>query len=258
MPEESKYLKYLPSVYREDGDGVQEGFMGRFLQAFEEMLEGAGSGSDPAGVHTLVEDIANYFDPDFAPAQFIDWLAGWVALELQQTADWMEDDYGETTAVVDQVQPFAAARDTRNRNLIKNAASLYQKRGTRNGMQELLAIYAKLAPGTPPEDIEKFVRIIEATNLFQIGVTTIIGTQTSIGERPHYFQVEIVIPAPDPVALTNYKRSVANVIDAEKPAHTYYDLIVTVPTMQVGETATVGVDTLLGTTTEAPEIEEEA
>lgn len=249
MPEESKYLKFLPSVYREDGDGVQEGFMGRFLQAFEDMLEGTGSGSDPDGVHKLVEGIANYFDPDFAPAQFIDWLAGWVALELQQTADWMEEDYGETTTVVDQAKPFSTARDTRNRNLVKNAVSLYQKRGTREGMQELLAIYAKLAPGTPPEEVEDYVRIIEATNVFQIGVTTTVGTQTSIGERPHYFQVEIEIPEPDPVQLANYKRSVANVIDAEKPAHTYYDLIVTIPAMQVGVKSTVGVNTLLGNET---------
>lgn len=37
-----------------------------------------------------------------------------------------------------------------------------------------------------------------------------------------------------------------NIIDREKPAHTYYDITIEVPTLQVAEHSTVGRDTLLG------------
>jgi hypothetical protein len=37
-----------------------------------------------------------------------------------------------------------------------------------------------------------------------------------------------------------------SIIDQEKPAHTYYELLVQFPTIQVGVTSTVGKDTLLG------------
>ena len=36
-------------------------------------------------------------------------------------------------------------------------------------------------------------------------------------------------------------------IDLEKPAHTFYELIPVFPSMQIGRHSTVGVDTLLGT-----------
>jgi hypothetical protein len=38
------------------------------------------------------------------------------------------------------------------------------------------------------------------------------------------------------------------VIDSEKPAHTYYDLLITIPTLRIAGHSTIGVDTLLGGT----------
>jgi hypothetical protein len=37
-------------------------------------------------------------------------------------------------------------------------------------------------------------------------------------------------------------------IDLEKPAHTFYELVPIFPSMRIGWHSTVGVDTLLGTT----------
>jgi hypothetical protein len=36
------------------------------------------------------------------------------------------------------------------------------------------------------------------------------------------------------------------IIDLERPAHTYYELITIVPTLQIGKFSTIGKDTLLG------------
>ena len=48
----------------------------------------------------------------------------------------------------------------------------------------------------------------------------------------------------------HHEERIAALIDLEKPAHTFYDLDLQFPTMQIGVTSTIGVDTLLGTGTD--------
>ncbi len=60
---------------------------------------------------------------------------------------------------------------------------------------------------------------------------------------------KMLFETPDPIAMEHKQRVARAIIDQEKPAHTYYDLEVEVPTMQIGVYSTVGVNTLLGTTT---------
>ncbi|MGC5033653.1 phage tail protein [Micromonospora sp. DT229] len=56
----------LPTIY-----GTDE-LAGRLLAAFDEVL---------APVHSTLDNLAAYLDPQLAPADFVDWLAGWVAAE---------------------------------------------------------------------------------------------------------------------------------------------------------------------------------
>ena len=238
MNEESKYIKFLPGVFREDDESVGANFMGRFLNAFERALAGdADDPNGPQGVEELLDNIQGYFDPTVAPPQFIDWLASWVALELEQSRDWMQDDFGLTRQTEDQLQPLTAPRETRNRRLIQDATSLYRTRGTKAGIEDYLKLYAG--------DIN--VVLNKLTELFTVGITSTVGSGAMIGERPHYFQVQITVPAPNPAVLADYKRSVRAIIDSEKPAHTFYDLVIDTPTMQISPTGSqVGVNTLLG------------
>jgi len=68
-----------------------------------------------------------------------------------------------------------------------------------------------------------------------------------VGEgRPYYFQVHMVLPVPDFDLLVKKRQALIEIIDREKPAHTYYGLTIEVPTMQVGKHSIVGSDTLLG------------
>ena len=83
----------------------------------------------------------------------------------------------------------------KRRELIKAGVELYHWRGTKRGLQEYLKIYT----GVDPEIIEHF-------------------TENDGG--PYRFTV--VIRVPDPKSLD--ERLVRRVIDAEKPAHTGYDL----------------------------------
>ncbi len=238
MSETSKYIRYLPTALRDQGPGVGADFLDRFLLGFERMLTGLeGETTGPRGVEEILGRIQDYFDPDLAPAPFINWLAGWVGLDLRQEQDWMQDDFGETTAT-GQLFPFSAPRDTRNRQLIKEIANLYRKRGTRAGLEEYIAVYAGASN----------VQITEFHEPMQVGVTSIVGSGTIVGERPYYFQVSVRLPAVTPGDLAAFTRSIRKILDREKPAHTYYEFFVEIPTMQIGVASTIGSNSLIGGT----------
>ncbi|MCM8596522.1 phage tail protein [Accumulibacter sp.] len=206
----SSYLGHLPAIFSEDP------LLGRFLLAFEQVLSGLpGSEGEPRrGLEEIVAAIPSLFDPLETPREFLDWLAGWVALGLR--ADWREEQ---------------------QRSFLANIVSLYRRRGTRQNLIELLRIYTGLEP-----------EIAEGQNtVFQIGEHSTIGVDTQInGSPPHYFRVTVTIPNPNPATLQRQNQIVRALIDLEKPAHTAYDYHPTHTTMQIGVHSQVGVDTLLG------------
>jgi phage tail-like protein len=206
----SSYLRSLPAIFSEDP------LLGRFLLAFEQVLTGLeGSESEPRrGLEDIIAAIPDLFDPLATPPEFLQWLAGWVALGLR--ADWREDQ---------------------QRQFLANIVPLYRRRGTKQNLIELLKIYTGLEP-----------EIAEGENtVFQIGVHSTLGVDTQInGSAPHYFRVTVTIPNPDPATLQRQNQIVRALIDLEKPAHTAYDYYPTHTTMQIGVHSQIGVDTLLG------------
>ena len=116
----SSYLDYLPAIFREDP------FAGQFLLAFEAVLSGVGS---QPGLESTISGIASYFDPAATDAEFLPWLAGWVALSLR--ADWDEPT---------------------RRGFIAQIVPLYRLRGTPAGLRQVLALYT----GEPVEIFDAF------------------------------------------------------------------------------------------------------
>lgn len=92
----------LPAVYLDDG------FTMRFTEAFDAVL---------APVLTTLDSFAGYLDPWLAPADFVDWLAGWVAFAVD-----------ESWTVVQR------------RELIANAVELHRWRGTKRGLAAHVAL----------------------------------------------------------------------------------------------------------------------
>src|SRR5262245_32586991 len=138
----SRYLDYLPAVYQQDAEIGQPNFLGRFLLAFEQVLTGLGDINEPGleekldGVfhpdtgQLLLAGVHRYFDPgpkllehERAPAEFLEWLAGWVALTLRADLD-----------------------EPRRRDFIARAVSLYNLHGTKQGIEEFVRLYTTLAP----------------------------------------------------------------------------------------------------------------
>ena len=210
LTQNSGYLAYLPAIFSEDP------LLGRFLLAFEQVLTGLeGSDSEPdQGLEEIIAAIPDLFDPLATPREFLEWLAGWVALGLR--ADWREDQ---------------------QRQFLANIVLLYRRRGTKQNLIDLLKIYTGLEP-----------EIAEGGNtVFQIYDHSTVGVDTQInGSAPHYFRVTVNIPNPDPATLQRQNQIVRALIDLEKPAHTAYDYYPTHTSMQIGVHSQVGVDTLLG------------
>lgn len=96
----------LPGMLQEDD------FAQRFSSAFDTIL---------APIMATLDCIDSYFDPWLAPKDFLEWLATWVAIEL------------------DELLP-----PERQRLLVSEAVRLYRMRGTAIGLAEQIAIYTGL------------------------------------------------------------------------------------------------------------------
>jgi phage tail-like protein len=98
----------LPALYQGDE------FTQRFLSAFDEAL---------APVFASLDGLDAYLDPELAPVDFVEWLARWVALVLDE--NWPPE---------------------RKRALVARAVELYRLRGTVRGLVEHMALVTGVEP----------------------------------------------------------------------------------------------------------------
>jgi phage tail-like protein len=182
------YLQHMPRVYQE-----QDELMGRFLMLFESFWR---------PIEAQIDNFPYYFDPEFTPAELLPWLATWVDLTLDER--WPEE---------------------KRRRLLSSAVALYRQRGTRLGLQQYLEIYTGAR-----------VQISEhGANNFTLGAHARLGLGVALGtlNMPHTFTVTAFLPAADTTGLTaaekqrletDRRRMLEMIIEAEKPAHTSYNL----------------------------------
>jgi phage tail-like protein len=108
------------------------------------------------------------------------------------------------------------------RAFLSRIIPLYRRRGTLKNLQDLLAI-------------------------FTTGVPTVEEL-----EDPHHFRVALRLKQATPDVQLRQIAIAHALVDLEKPAHTFYELDVSFPTMQIGVTSHIGLDTLLGTIDDQP------
>lgn len=90
-------IETLPSLFQEDG------FSQRFMAAFDEAL---------APIFVTLDNLPWYFDPWLTPADFLEWLASWFGIALDES--WSID---------------------RRRELVAKAFDFYRMRGTPSGLK---------------------------------------------------------------------------------------------------------------------------
>jgi phage tail-like protein len=188
-------LRLVPAPFQQTvapdgGEAAGPSWLALFLQAFQRVL---------VELEDEIDDVHRTFDPDVAPGDFLEWLGGWVALSFR-----------------------ADLKDDRRREFIRRAVTLYRRRGTRRGLEEILEVHT----GLPVEAVQ----VDELTSSFQVGVSSRIGAETLFaGGAPHFFRVRLSVPTADPEGVRWYREVATAVIEAEKPAHTRYVLDLSTP-----------------------------
>lgn len=176
-------LHYLPQVFQKaDRDGGH--FLREFLWIFDHLF---------ADVQRHIDRLHSYFDPYETPDDFLPWLAGWVALAIDQA--WPE---------------------AKKRRLIRQAIDIYGYRGTVRGLKMFLTIFTGVEP-----------RIYENRWPFEgfrvgrvrVGLDSIVLNPVN---KSHCFMVEVPADFADLSNDTILK--IHDIIRMEKPSHSAYYL----------------------------------
>ncbi|MGH9070022.1 MAG: phage tail protein, partial [Acidimicrobiales bacterium] len=130
-----------------------------------------------APVLSTLDCFPAYLDPALAPSDFAAWLATWVGVALDE--NWPLE---------------------RQRHVIVRAVELYSLRGTRKGIEELVALYAGVRP--------------EVTDSGGV-ITSIAPGLDMPGDIAPWVKVRLVVS--DPVSVD--ARRVGALVAAVKPAH---------------------------------------
>jgi phage tail-like protein len=250
-PRES-YLQYLPATYSADDE--MRIFLERFLAVFQTEWD---------KVDRDIDEIERLFDPDAVPeGALLEHLASqWLALPLE--GDW---------------------DGTQKRRLLSAVPKIYPHRGQLQGLRDFIAVYLANLSGLETKDVRQlqFPVIVEGFRerefLFgtsgesarldgdgaplwsasvkrrlQLGVYSTEGEAelVSVGdperdvftEYAHRFRV--YVPAAW-VRTEADERMIRRALDAEKPAHTQYDLCLIEPRFRLGAQSTIGLDTVIG------------
>ena len=172
--------------------------------------------------------------------QYLDWFAGWVNLLLSE--EWDHE---------------------RKREILKKILPLYKKRGTLEGLAEYLRIYAggsiTIMDDRPLLQIGDINSSIVGVNMIigsfppdtpamVIGKVSQLGNDSIIGGfPPFFFTVNAEVLESGPAALREKRNTITNILEMEKPAHTWYRLTVTGPTFELNNpnTAILGQNTII-------------
>lgn len=192
-------LQYLPQAYQEDQHSSD--FLDRFLAIFETMF---------SDMEEKVQGMPRFFDVDIVPVSFIKWLASWMAISVNET--WSMEQL---------------------RLLMQKAPTLYAKRGTPQGLKEIIEIYT----GEKPLIVEHFQikNMLDQPDLKETAIRL-------YGNDPYTFCVlvkqELFI---DPARRT----TVYQIIEKEKPAFTEFRLIILQPWIYLDLHSYLGINTYL-------------
>jgi|tagenome__1003787_1003787.scaffolds.fasta_scaffold20960132_4 phage tail-like protein len=233
-----RFRDHLPEAFRPTTvDGVD--FLSTFLTAFERLFEeleaeiegrpGAASGGIP-----------DLFSPALTPpAQFVHRIPGSAADFLGHLASW--------TAL-----PLRDDQDVAfNRGLFDALLRLIEQRGTLPGLDAMLRAWLRgdLLPSSALLIVTDLTRAFpDVDAVFQLGRTATLGVDTVLGEGPPFFFIVDLVTDPAvadlraPAGLDRFQRAARALIEAERPAHTYYQLRVRAHTMQLAPTGQTTID----------------
>jgi phage tail-like protein len=213
----SDLLKYLPAIYQElpstrltsdteDDQREEHPFLGQFLCAFERVL----LGRNDDDLSPLTAEKTRAFPKGLEEA--ISQIAA--LFDPTQTPEGFLPWLASWTAFMQR----ADLDEDKQRGFLAEIIPLYRRRGTKSNLEKLLTIFTGLVP-TIREDLAE--------------------------DRPHHFEVEMRLES-DRELVARQRQIARSLIEFAKPAHTFCELKLVFPSMQIGVRSTVGENTLLG------------
>jgi phage tail-like protein len=113
------YTQDLPVIFQESD------FMNRFMKIFETIWE---------PLEWRTDAVEFYFDPRTAPAELLEWLGGWLSIDV-----------------------YSRMPERRKRELVAEAMTLYHWRGTKYGLERMIELCTGIAPQLLEDQKEPFV-----------------------------------------------------------------------------------------------------
>lgn len=232
FPQQS-YLRYLPAIYREDAES--RAFLERYLSLFESTF---------VDIEEQIEAVTRFFDPEGIPPEYLSWLEAWLALETDES--W----------------PSPARR-----RLLKQAPELFRKRGTPDGLLDLVDIYldavADPSPGwlahierqldsvsdrgeLSPADARTLRRRIESNSflLEYADLDCVEGeareAYTRLIECPQCFFVFV-----RPFVTDEELETIQTLVDENRPAHAVGQVVELEPSILLGGHSYLGINSVL-------------
>lgn len=207
------YLRHLPAVYREDR--ASAAFLERFLSLFESVF---------VEVEEELESFTRLLDPGGAPAPYLAWLGRWLAVETDET--WSEEA---------------------TREFIANAPALFEARGTRPGLLDLLRIYLEVDAGSNGGDstdagyeVGVGPYLLEHRELDRVESEELRAAYERFLDCPRCFLVLV-----GPFVDAERARTVGRIVDAARPAHAVGRVVILRPVTTLGRHAYLGLNTVL-------------
>jgi phage tail-like protein len=230
------YANYLPMLYR--GNGSQSEFLERFLSLPQSVL---------SGIEGEIADLPALFDPHAAPntdsPSWLGWLSGWLTFILDE--NWT---------------------DPAMRKYLAGAFRLFQRRGTIEGLQRYIQMYAGVRAHITEPGL--YTSMWSLGTVSDLGFTTmlapgpaqgaVVGTSATLNQSnltedidlgaalfddvAHRFCIQVYCAELNrPGALA----ALQAVIAKEKPAHTECHVCGIDAQMRVGVQSRVGIDTIV-------------
>jgi phage tail-like protein len=267
--------RYLPAVFGEEPSAAD--FTDRFLSIFDTTLR---------SVEATIDDQAQLFDPRSTPANavgdapidFLSWLATWIGITLDR--QWPEARRREWLRCAGALFRTRGTRDGLHRQLLLllGMGDAYEccceepkQVCTPRPLNCALAPAKTCCPEAPPLILEHFQlrrwlflgagrlgdqaelwgrQIVNRSQLdetAQVDITTLHTTRDPLRDpfHVHAHAFSVFVPA----CLTRSdaaRRSLTNLLETERPAHTVYRLEFVEPRFRIGVQSSIGLNSVVG------------
>jgi phage tail-like protein len=265
--------RYLPAVFDEDPRGAD--FTGRFLSIFDTGFR---------TIESKIDQEAGFFEPLSAPAgpgpkrDFLSWLASWIGVSLDR--NWAIDQRRQFLKLAGKLQAIRGTRLGLHQQLVillgmqpeDVCCPCDQPKRTCIPKPLNCALPPKGCAWEPPPLIlenyelrrwlfvgsgtlgdnavvwgQRIVNRSQLGNSMQAGSTQLKTTPDPLHDPFLVYAHKFTVFVPTRFAsIEKNRRSLINLLESEKPAHTQYQVEYVAPRMRIGFQSMIGLDSVVG------------